>query len=185
MNLRCLSAVLCISLSQCFAQAVKSPHVSAYPTGDVLLRDPADTHRLVRATRLEFKADKTYRFEIRFSQTVQDSPPVRVVIYENTQHEPTDDCTKVVCWTEWLFGSSKIDFEGKVGQRPMKKHSSLLVIAWEGGNSKSRGGDPVRVECGGATICAEPMDSASNVPKLELTLKGSSQSAILEVALLP
>ena len=173
--------VVCMIPTFCYPQTDVSSRVVAVPTGDVLLRDPADTHRLVKATTLLFQAPHEYQFVIRFSAgNDHNKPPVRVVVYKETQHKQEEDCTKVLCWEEWLYASSQTDPDGVTQKRSLKVGARFVVIAWQGGD-KSRGGEPISADCKG-TICGETLAAASNGSSLRLSLKSSLQSAILEIA---
>src|SRR2546425_5101009 len=101
MKMLCLTIFACLACYPCSSQVHVVP-INAVPSGDVMLRDPMDTQRIVGATRLIFRADKTYLFTVRYSG--QDTyPPLRLTIYGAAQHEAAADCRRVLCWTEWIF----------------------------------------------------------------------------------
>jgi hypothetical protein len=147
-----------------------------FPT---LLKDPADTLRIVNGTWMKFDSDGTYHFTIEYS-TVPDQPALRLIIYRPKHHPPATDCFTALCWEEDVFSSS-----GEGGKRQfdkeIKKGSELLVVAWEGGSSKARGGDPVDPDCPPNAPCGVPLSSTADRSKLQLTMTHDSQRAILEI----
>lgn len=149
---------------------------SRFPT---LLKDPADTHRIVAGTRLKFDADGTYHFTIEYSKQ-SDQPALRLIIYRPKQHPPETNCLTAVCWEEDVFSSSG---EGSKRQfdKEIKKGSELLVVAWLGGSSKARGGDPVDPDCPPNAPCGVPLNSTAEYSKLQLTMTQDSQTATLEI----
>ena len=166
---------VCLLTSNALAQ---SP-VRAQPRFPTLLKDPADTHRIVAGTMLMFGSDGTYHFTIKYS-TKPDEPALRLIIYRPNQHPPATDCFTAVCWEEDVFSSSG---EGSLRRfdKEIKKGSELLVVAWQGGSSKARGGDPVDPDCPPNVPCGVSLNSTAERSKLRLTMNRDSQTATLEI----
>jgi len=167
---------VCLPTSNALAQ---SPSVQAQPRFSTLLKDPADTRRIVNGTKLSFDSDGTYHFTIEYSKKA-DQPSLRLIIYRPKQHPPTTDCFTSVCWEEDVFSSSG---EGSVRRfdKEIKKGSELLIVAWEGGSSKARGGDPVDPDCPPNASCGVPLSSTADRSRLQLTMTRNSQTATLEI----
>jgi len=159
--------------------ALAQSPVRAQPRFPTLLKDPADTHRIVNGTMLMFELDGTYHFTITYFKK-PDQPDLRLIIYRPSKHPPTIDCFTVVCWAEDVFSSSG---EGSVRRfdKEIKRGSQLLIVAWEGGSSKARGGDPIDPDCPPNSQCGVSLSSAADHSKLRLTMNRDSQTATLEI----
>jgi hypothetical protein len=175
---RLLFFSICIALLA--AQALAQLSVHALPWTTVLVKDPADTNRLAPATMLEFDSDGTYHFIIHYAMQQDRQPPLRLIIYRPKSHPPETNCRTTLCWEEDVFSSSSEgnnrDFEKKI-----KKGSQVLVIAWQGGSSKSRGGDPVNPNCPPNAVCGVTLDSSAHQSRLHLTMEDGPQIATLDI----
>jgi hypothetical protein len=162
------------------ANTVLAQGVPAANGPEVLIGDPAETTRQVKTTKLIFEQSKEFEFSIHFSN-VSSSSPLRLVVYESAPLPQSSDCLQVVCWRESIFSSSSSDQSGLTIKRTMKKGAQLLVVAWQGGNSRSRGGDPIFLDCNGSTICGGILEPESAGSSLQLKLKSLSGEATLSI----
>ncbi|PYX02120.1 MAG: hypothetical protein DMG85_22090 [Acidobacteria bacterium] len=140
---------VCLLTSNALAQ---SP-VRAQPRFPTLLKDPADTHRIVAGTMLMFGSDGTYHFTIKYS-TKPDEPALRLIIYRPNQHPPATDCFTAVCWEEDVFSSS--------GEGSLRRF-------------------PVDPDCPPNVPCGVSLNSTADRSKLRLTMNRDSQTATLEI----
>jgi len=159
--------------------ALSQSPVRTQPRYPTLLKDPADTHRIVTGTMLMFDLDGTYHFTIEYS-TQPDQPPLRLIIYRPKQLPPATDCFTAVCWEEDVFSSSGEGSKRRF-DKEIKKGSELLVVAWRGGSSKARGGDPIDPDCAPNVPCGVSLSSTADHSKLQLTMTQDSQRATLEI----
>ena len=122
--------------------------------------------------------DGTYHFTIEYSAQ-PDQPPLRLIIYRPKRHPPATDCLTAVCGEE-MFSRLRVKGTSARLIRRSKKASELLVVAWRGGSSKARGGDPLDPDCPPNAPCGVPLSSTADHSKLQLTMTQESERATLE-----